>query len=106
MSPTTACRTIVAATTVATEAKPSSEPPPLGRRPPRAASATPSVANQTGGGKLSAEQSAKAAIPAMEPAMSMAYARSGGIARRSGPSGIASAAIRPATSTKMIGRTK
>ena len=48
----------------------------------------------------------KAAIPSIEPAMSMAYARSGGIERSSGPSGSASDAMSAVTRTMSSGRTR
>ena len=48
---------------------------------------------------------AKAAMPIMEPAISMAYARNGGIERSNGPSGSASVASMAVTSTTIIGRT-
>ena len=44
-------------------------------------------------------------MPIIEPAMSIAYARSGGIDRSSGPSGNASDAISAVTRTTRNGRT-
>ena len=64
------------------------------------------TANQTSGLVPGADIIVKAAMPVIEPMMSMAYALSGGIDLSSGPSGMASAAMsrpRPAT-TK--GRTR
>ena len=64
------------------------------------------MANQTPGGVCSNETPANAAMPAIEPAMSMAYALSGGMLRNSPPSGRASAAISATTRTTMSGRTR
>ena len=51
------------------------------------------------------DRTVKAAIPTSEPAMSIAYARSGGIDRRSGPRGSATAAISNVVKTTTSGRT-
>ena len=61
--------------------------------------------NHTVGPVSSQARAVKAAIPAIEPAMSIAYARSGGIDRSRGPSGSASAAISAVTSTMTSGST-
>ena len=49
---------------------------------------------------------AKAAMPIIEPTMSMAYARNGGIERSSGPRGSASDASIAVTRTTIRGRTR
>ena len=51
------------------------------------------------------ESTANAAMPIIDPAMSMAYARSGGMDRRSGPSGNASDAMRAVTRITRKGST-
>src|SRR5213594_1377482 len=76
--------------------------------PPNVSTATrtPAIVNQTLGGRPARETPAKSAIPAIEPPMSKAYARSGGMARRRGPSGNARNAIAVVVRTKRLGRTK
>jgi hypothetical protein len=58
---------------------------------------TATTANQTRGGVPAADSRVKPAIPTIEPPMSIAYARNGGMLLSSGPSGMASAAMIAAT---------
>src|SRR4051812_34017824 len=60
---------------------------------------TATTANQTTGGVPKADIRAKAAMPVMDPMMSIAYALSGGIDLSSGPSGMARVAITAVTMT-------
>src|SRR6476661_3619266 len=68
-------------------------------------SSTPVTRNQTVGPVSNHARTVNAAIPAIEPVMSIAYARSGGIDRSSGPSGSASDAMSAVTSTMTSGST-
>ncbi len=64
------------------------------------------TANQTSGGIHNADRMLNVAIPNIEPPMSQAYARSGGIDRRRDPSGTARAAIINATRATSTGSTR
>ena len=68
-------------------------------------SIAPVTMNHTVGPVSSQARAVNPAIPAIDPPMSIAYARSGDIDRSSGPSGSARDAISPATSTISNGRT-
>src|SRR5207302_476959 len=71
-------------------------------RPPSRSARIP---NQTGGCELRTERPVNRAMPPIDPTMSRAYARSGGIARSREPSGNASAAMTAATRTNTSGST-
>jgi len=65
----------------------------------------PAIANQMLGGSPARDTPANSAIPAIEPEMSNAYARSGGIVRKRGPNGIARKAIAIVVRMSRLGRT-
>jgi hypothetical protein len=71
-----------------------------------AKTSTAATENQTVGDVPEADSTVNAAMPTMEPMMSMAYARSGGMLFSSGPSGSARLAVRATTRPATIGRIK
>jgi hypothetical protein len=86
------------ATTPATAAALTSVQRDTPRPSSSAANSSAATANQTAGSVPAADRRVNDAMPLMEPAMSIAYARSGGSRLRSGPSGRASVAMTATTS--------
>jgi hypothetical protein len=92
--------TITAPTVTPLMAVQAVSPCPSARRVSRIASSE----NQTSGGSDRNDRTAKVAMPSIEPAMSIEYALSGSMLRRSGPSGnarLASSAVVRMTAASM-----